>query len=228
VKNRGAGGKASVLMNATVAGQYAGCGAMFAKSSAIAGIPTPNVINGTVGTFSAGIFPAPTPGTARALTETDVRLGMSMAYKAGGNPTILMSVPEVVEKFSSYLFTASARIATLMTQNDPVRQGKYEKQGIRAVGAVNTFVTDFGTLELVPNRSQTQYTVGAVTTCANVYLFDPDYWEVSYLQNLQASDVARTGLAENRMLSVDYTNIAKQPLSSAVIMGVNTTLAVTA
>jgi hypothetical protein len=217
--------KASVAMTNAVAGQYAGCGALFARSVATA--PAPNVINGTVGTFSAGIFSAPTPSAARALTETDVRLGMSLAYKAGGNPTLLMSVPEVVEKFSSYLFTASARIATLMTQNDPVRQGKYEKQGIRAVGAVNTFVTDFGTLELVPNRSQTQYTVGAVTTAANVYLFDPDYWEVSYLQNIQASEVARTGLAENRMLSVDYTNVAKQALSSAVIMGINTTLPVT-
>lgn len=211
--------KASVAATDVVAGQYAGCGAMFQTAA--------NIINGTAGGFSAGIFTAPTPGAARALTETDIRAGMAAAYKAGGNPTLMMSVPEMIQKFSEYLFTASARIATVMSEAT-VKQGKYEKQGISAVGAVNTFVTDFGTLQLVPNRTQIQYTVGGVTTCANVYMFDPRYWEVSYLQGIRTAEVGRTGLAATRLMSVDYTNCALQEKSSAVVMGANTALAVTA
>jgi hypothetical protein len=211
--------KASVAMTDSVPGQYAGAGAMFTTAA--------NIINGTTGGFSSGIFAAATPGAARAMTETDVRTGMAAAYKAGGNPTLMMSVPEMIQKFSEYLFTASARIATVMSEAT-VKNGKYDKQGINAIGAVNTFVTDFGTLELVPNRTQLNYTVSATTTCCNVYLFDPRYWEVSYLQGIRTVEVARTGLSAKRMLSVDYTHCALQEKSSAVMMGMNYALAVTA
>lgn len=211
--------KASVAPTDSVAGQYAGCGAMFTTAA--------NIINGTTGGFSSGIFTAPTPGAAAALTETNVRLAMSAAYKAGGNPRIMMSVPEMIEKFSAYLFTASARIATLMSQNTTVKEDSYGKQGITAVGSVNTFVTDFGTLELTPNRTQIQYTVGGTTTCCNVYLFDPDYWEVAYLQGIQVKELGETGLTSGRLMSVDYTNCALQEKSSAVLMGQNTAVAVT-
>ena len=212
--------KASVAMTDSVPGQYAGCGAMFTTAA--------HIINGTTGGFSAGIFAAPTPGAAAALTETNVRAAMSVAYKAGGNPTIMMSLPEMIEKFSSYLFTASARIATLTSTNATSKNGKYGKQGITAVGSVNTFVTDFGTLELTPNRVQLQYTVSGTTTCCNVYLFDPNYWEVSYLQGIQTKELAKTGLTNDRLMSVDYTNCALQEKSSAVLMGQNYALAVTA
>lgn len=212
--------KASVAMTDSVPGQYAGCGAMFTTAA--------HIINGTTGGFSSGIFSAPTPGAAAALTETNVRLAMATAYKAGGNPTIMMSVPEIIEKFSAYLFTSSARIATLTSTNTGVKKGKYGNQGITAVGSVNTFVTDFGTLELVPNRTQLHYTVSATTTCCNVYLFDRDYWEVSYLQGIQTKELGKTGLADERLMSVDYTNCALQEKSSAVLMGQNSAATVTA
>ena len=221
--------KASVAPTGSVAGQYAGCGAMFQGLTGAAGTGVgPHIINGSAGGFSAGIFSAPTPGAAAAMTEANVRLAMSSAYKAGGNPRIMMSVPDMIEKFSSYLFTASARIATMMSQNTTVKTDAYGKQGITAVGSVNTFVTDFGTLELIPNRTQLQYTVSATTTCCNVYLFDPDYWEVAYLQGIQVKELGETGLTSSRMMSVDYTNCALQYKSSAVLMGQNTALAVTA
>lgn len=211
--------KPSIAATEAGAGQTAGCGAMFTTAA--------NIINGTTGGFSAGIFSAPTPGAARAMTETDVRTAMAAAYNAGGNPTIMMSVPGMIQKFSEYLFTASARIATLMSTNTVSKSGEYGKQGITAVGAVNSFITDFGSLTLVPNRTQMAYTDGGVTTTCNVYLFDPRYWEVSYLQGVQTSELARTGLSDSRMISVDYANIALQEKSSAVLMGMNYALAVT-
>ena len=69
-------------------------------------------------------------------------------YNQGGDPTKLLTVPALVRKFSEYLFTSSARVATLMSD-----QGK-SREKAAALGSVNVFVTDFGTLDLVPNRLQ--------------------------------------------------------------------------
>jgi hypothetical protein len=201
-----------------VAGKTAGCGAMFET----------NIINGTAGGFLNGIFSAPTPSASRAMTEMDVRNGSELAYTAGGMPSILMSVPALIRKLSEYLFSSSARIATIQSNVTPssVKDGMYERQGVTAIGSVTTIITDFHTLELCPNRSQLTYT-NVVANC-NVYGFDPEYWAIGYLQKIMTKPLARTGLAEKRLMSVDYCNIAKNEKSSFVIMGINPALAVTA
>lgn len=211
--------QASVEMTESTAGKAAGCGAMFST----------NIINGTTAGFANGIYPAPTPGAARALTEDDIRNAAQAAYAAGGDPSKLMSTPSMIRKISEYLFTSAARVATLMS--DVGQSGgsnkNYGKQGVTAVGAVNTFVSDFGVLELVPNRTQQTYLASA-TACVNVYLFDPDYWDVSYLQGIQTEPLAKIGTADKRQMTVYYTNIAAQEKSSAVIMGINPALAMAA
>ena len=203
----------------TTAGMTAGCGAMFET----------NIINGSTAGFANGIYPAPTPGAAAALTETMIRDGSEMAYNEGGNPTILMSIPKVIRGLSEFLFTAAARVATVMTDanKSDVKQGRYGHQGITAVGSVNVIITDFTTLEFRANRSQITYDNGG-TQCANVYGFDPDYWAIGYLQKIETAPLAKTGLSEKRLMSVDYCNIAKNEKSSFVIMGIDPTLAVAA
>lgn len=206
-----------------IPGQTAGCGAMFETAE--------NIINGTAGGFANGIYSAPTPGAAAALTETMIRDGGEIAYNAGGSPTKLMSVPKVIRKLSEFMFDASARIATIMADQGSgqgaVKDGQYGHQGLTAVGSVTTIVTDFQTLEFCPNRSQLVYD-NAGTDCANVYGFDPEYWGVSYLQGIQTDPLGKNGLSDRRMMSADYTNIAKNADSSFVIMGIDPTLAVTA
>lgn len=203
----------------TTAGRTAGCGAMFET----------NIINGTAGGFSNGIFSAPTPGAAAALTEAMIRDGSEMAYLEGGNPTKLMSVPSVIRRLSEYLFTSSARVATIMSdaKRGDVKSGQYGHQGVTAIGAVTTIVTDFTTMELCPNRSQLLYD-NSGTDCANVYGFDVNYWAISYLQRIMTEPLSKTGLSDKRMMSVDYCNVAKQEKSSFVIMGIDPSLPVTA
>lgn len=210
--------QASVADNGTnTAGKTAGVPAMMAT----------NITNGSTAGFANGIYPAATPGAAAALSESGVRAAMEDAYSAGGDPRILMSVPRAIGAFSEYLFSSSARVATLQKSVGEVSQGKYGKQGVTAIGSVNVFVTDYGTLELVPNRTQQVYDNDG-TDCVDVFGFDPDYWEVSYLQRILTKPLARTGTAENRQMTVDYCNVAKQEASSFIIMGVDTSLAVTA
>jgi len=175
---------------ATIAGQTAGLAAFMSqnKNMGATGL-VPGFINGTK------LITAVTQGTKRALTETMVRDMCEQIYKLGGDPSIMMSVPGVIRKFSEYCFTSSARIATLTSET-----GQSETAST-AKGAVNVFVTDFGvTLDLIPNRLQQD--VGA--SVANVFILDPPTIGMDYLRGYQTEPLAKVGLSEVRMMSVDW------------------------
>lgn len=208
------GVQASVADNGdATAGKVGALGAWFETN-------TSRGAGGADGGFSSGTVAAPTNGTIRALSEATIKDMMELAYNEGGDPRYLMSTPKVIRKLSEYLFTSSARVATLMSN---VSQGS--RDGVTAQASVNVIVTDFGTLEFVPNRLQQLYNTG---TAANVFLIDPTYWAVSYLQGIETKELARTGSAENRHMTVDYTLVAKQEAASAVIADIDPTAAVTA
>lgn len=211
--------QASVEGTSVVAGKLAGCGAMFET----------NVFNGTAGGFSAGIYSAPTDGAVDALNELELLNAAEAAYTEGGNPTIIMSTPAMIRRLSAFLMDG-ARGATIMRTGGEVKEGSEGKLGIHQVNSVKTFTSDFDTFELVSNRQMQAYdsTPSTGTDVVNVYLFDPEYWGVSYIYNIQADEIGKAGLADTRMLSVDYTNVALQEKSSAVIMGIDPSLAMTA
>jgi len=207
--------------DATGASKSAGIGAWIITNNVGPGDFAASTLSGTTGGFPG----APTAGTAEAGSETNVRAAMRLAYLEGGNPTIAMSTPECIELFSSYLFTSSARVATLQS-NAPQgnRSGTASGNGnagggVVAQGSVNLFVTDYGTLELCPNRFQPEVSAGV----SDLYLIDPDYWEVGYLQGYETKSLARTGLAENREISVDFTLCAVNERSSASVRSIDTT-----
>lgn len=169
-------------------------------------------------------------GTARALSETAIKNMMKAAYKNGGNPTMAMSTPDCIEVLSDYLFTSSARVAALQTN---VPQGNRTTAssgngnsggGVVAQGSVNVLVTNFGTLELVPNRFQPE----VAADVSDLYLIDPDTWERSYLQGYETRELARTGSAENRHITFDATLCALNPEGNAVVADIDTTAAAVA
>jgi len=167
------------------------------------------------GGFSNGIVAAPTPGTARALSETAIRDVAQAIWEGGGNPTVLMSTPAAIRKLSEYMFTESARIATLTSD---VRE---KESAAIATGSVNVFVTDFGvTLSMMPNRLHPVVEAGNV----NVGLFDPDYWQHGFLQGYRTDMLAKTGTAENRQMLVDWTLKALNEEASGVIADIDPSL----
>ena len=83
-------------------------------------------------------------------------------------------------------------------------QGK-SQSAAAALGAVNVFVTDFGTLDLVQNRLQQLQQAAAPDDSAFVFILDPEYLELSYLYGYRTDMLAKTGLAENRQMAVDWT-----------------------
>jgi hypothetical protein len=157
-----------------------------------------------------------------ALTEKDVRDVVESIYNEGGNPTKMMTVPGIIRKFSEYLFTSSARVATLMSD-----QGKSSEKAT-ALGSVNVFVTDFGTLDMVPNRLQQLKTTDAANDSAIVFILDPEYLSLCYLKGYRTDTLAKTGLAENRQMSVDWSLIVNTEKAHGMLTDIDHTAAVTA
>ena len=152
------------------------------------------------GGFSAGSWTAITPGTATPLTETMVRDAAQAAWEDGADPTKLMSVPSIIRLLSEYMFTSSSRIATLT--------GETNNNGpATAMGSVNVFLTDFGvTLDMIPNRIQQTYKdVSGTADAGAAFIFDPAYVRLSYLDGYRTEMIAKTGLAEKRLMAVDWT-----------------------
>jgi hypothetical protein len=191
--------------------------------------------SGVVGGFqSSGVTLKRTYGTAVALTETNVRNVAQSIYLQGGDPTFMMAPPAIIRRFSEYLFTSSARVATLYSD---IGQ---KAEAATAMGSVNVFVTDFGTLKMVPNRLQLPYTgtpasttgtyttQGGAGTTGDVFILDPSYLAISYLKGYRTEDLAKTGLAENKQMSVDWTLIVNTEKSHGMIADVLLASAATA
>ena len=180
-------GQGSVTDNGdTVAGKLGGLAALITQGDMGAS---------TGGGFTSGSWAARVPGAKRALTETMVRDVAQLVWEEGGDPTVLMSVPGVIRQLSAYMFTDSARIATLTAetnQNGPAT----------AMGSVNVFLTDFGvTMKMIPNRLQQDTIAGQ----ADLFVLDPAYLRQGTLKATRVKPLATTGLADKRSMAVDYT-----------------------
>lgn len=178
----------------------------------------------TVGGFNTttAIVDAYTVGARRALTENAVRDVVESIYNEGGDPTRMMAIPAVCRKFSEYLFTSSARVATLTSETGQ------SSEAATAKGAVNVFVTDFGTLTMVPNRLQQTYNDSAAAVASAVFILDPEYLGLSYLQGYRTDELGKTGTANNRQISVDWTLVVNTEKAHGMITEINSGADVTA
>ena len=157
------------------------------------------------------------------LTEAYIRDTVESIYQEGGDPTVLMTVPKIIRKISEYLFTSSARVATLMSD-----QGKSSEKAT-ALGSINVFVTDFGTLRMIPNRLQLLYDAAYANPSltadfADVFILDPSYLSMCYLKGYRTDTLAKTGLAENRQMSVDWSLIVNTEKAHGIIASVDPTI----
>ena len=62
------------------------------------------------------------------------------------------------------------------------------------------FITDFGALQLIPNRLQPAYDTGNDIA----FVLDFNFLEVSYLEGYNTKPLAKTALSDNRIMSVDW------------------------
>ena len=172
--------------------------------------------------YSTGLTKAVTPGAAAPVSFKCIKDAIQSVYEEGGEVSVLMSTPSVITAISTYMFNETARIATLQAD-----QGKSTEKA-KALASVNVIVSDFGTVKLVPNRLQpSNGTVGedglVTGTSDNIFLLDPEYVSLSYLEGYRTDTLAKTGLAEKRQISVDWGLRVHTEKAHAMIVGVDGT-----
>ena len=176
-------------------------------------------VGGADGGFAAGVVVAPTPGAARAGTETLIRDMAQSIWEQGGNPTALMSTPSAIRGLSEFMFTSSARIATLQRN----------EQGLTAataIGAVNVFLTDFGvTLEMIPNRLQQTHVDSVATQVVNVFGMDFEFVRHGTLDGPMVEPLQKSGLADNRQMEWDWTLKMLNEEAQGTVADIDDTLA---
>ena len=150
-----------------------------------AGLPAfikTNTDFGTGGADTAGIA-ARTDGTQRAFTEDQLKDVIAKVWESGGTPKMLMVGSHNKQTASS--FTGIA------TRFRDVPAG----QQAQIVGAADVYVSDFGTVNIVPNRFQ---------RARDAFVVDPQYASMAVLRPIQQMELAKTGDAEKRLMLVEY------------------------
>lgn len=193
--------------NASVAGNSS-------TARELGGLPswlTTNAARGTSGAdggFSSatGLTVAATDGTQRAFAKTDMDDVIQQAYAAGGNPNTIMLSP-----YNKRVFSGFTGIADLRSN-----QGQGSKSQLTIFAGADMYVSDFGVLNVVPNRVMST----DAGTARNVFVLSPDMAKVGIFDDIQMHNVAKTGDAEKRALNVEYTLVMRNEAAHGVVADV--------
>ena len=127
---------------------------------------------------------ARTDGTVRTFTETILKNVIQQVWAAGGAPKILMTGPVNKQRVSGFSGIASSRFN--------INGGE---KPATLIGAVDLYVSDFGTVAVIANRFQRE---------RDAWVLDPEYAKMTVLRPYQQIELAKTGDAEKRMLLVEW------------------------
>lgn len=199
----------------------AGSSSVAPTSASIGSWLKTNVSRGTDGaspTLSSTTYgypnATPTDGTDRALSQATLLGIITDCYIQGGSPGTIMVGPQTKQNISSFLFSSSARIAT---PYQPASQT--QSKGVRAIGSVDIYVSDFGVLDIVPNRFQREN---------DVFVLDMEFWEIAYFDPFHVDDVPNAGDAERKAIIADWTLVSRNEKASGIVADVDSTTAMVA
>jgi len=141
---------------------------------------------------------AATDGTQRALTEGLLKTGLQQAWTAGGDVDLIMP-----GAFNKQVISAFSGNTTRTT----------DSTGKKLITAVDIYVSDFGTHQIVANRFSRDRTLHLLTT---------ELWAIAYLRPMFTIDIAPTGDAAKGAILVEYTLEARNEAGSAVVADLTT------
>jgi hypothetical protein len=142
-----------------------------------------------------------TNGTQRAFTETILKNVMSQCFTSGAQPTDLLVGPWVKQVASGFTGIAALRM---------------NQQAVKAasvIGAADVYLSDFGILNIVPNRFQRG---------RDAFFLDYEYVSIDYLRPFNQSPLAKTGDAEKRLILAEYGLRVKSEKALGVAVDLST------
>jgi len=123
---------------------------------------------------------AATDGTQRAITEALLKGIIADCWDEGATPSIVLC--------------GSAQKQTISTFTGNATRYK-EAEDSKLNAAIDVYISDFGELQIVPARH---------IRSRDVFVLDPSYAEIAYLQTANQKPLARTGLSERRLISAEW------------------------
>jgi hypothetical protein len=152
---------------------------------------------GTSGGFSASPGPAAAGnGTQRTFTEALVKAVLSTAFSNGGKPSQAYMGPTHKQQFSA--FTGIADIRTDVSG----------KSMATIYGAADVYVSDFGTLTLIPH---------AYALTRDCVLIDPKMVAIGTLDGVKSKELASSGDNEKFLLTMEKTLVCKNEKAHGVV-----------
>jgi hypothetical protein len=160
---------------------------------------------GTNGVAGSSGTTARTNGTNRDFTETLLKTVVKEVYESGGNPKVLMVNPGHKQTVSAFAGIAAQRY--MAPSNEPTT----------IIGAADVYLSDFGTISVVPNRFMNSTNSGNETA----FVVDPDMAAVAYLRPFQTIELAKTGDSEMTQLLAELTLEVKNEAAHGIIADLN-------
>jgi hypothetical protein len=156
---------------------------------------------GVGGSAGASGTTARTNGTNRTFDEATLKTVIKEVYASGGNPKVLMVNPAHKQLVSAFAGIAAQRF--MAPANAPTT----------IIGAADVYLSDFGTVSVVPNRFMT-----STNSCdETAFVLDPDMAAIAYLRPFQTNELAVTGDNESTQLLVEYTLEVKNEAAHGII-----------
>jgi|SRR5215831_1499509 len=162
--------------------------------------------------------PGETPGTARSMTgtagEAIFKTAIQGAWVQGGNPDLVLCPAPLKVIFSTYTGNAT-------------RFKKAEDK--RLVAAIDVYTSDFGEVQIVPDRfftDPTNVASGTAPTGGNpngmrALILDRELLEVGWLQSMRNVPLAKTGLSDARLISCEWGIVVGNEKGLAMVSDVS-------
>jgi len=147
----------------------------------------------------------PTVGTARALTEALLGAVVDSCFTNGGNPDTLMANAAQKRVITGFAGNANAGNATAFNT-------VHDNSDKTVINAVSLYVSDYGTMKVVPNR---------FLKVTDVLVYEKEFWKIGVLRDMKNTQIAKTGDAEKRQVLMEAGLIACNEKSSGIILSLS-------
>ena len=197
------------MENALLSNTASAAGSSGSPTRTLGGVQTwiaTNVSAGTGGS-GAGDGAARTDGTQRVFTETLLKTVLRDCFDNGGNPNQIQLNAFNKQKLS--MFTGGA-----------TRFDKAEDK--RLITSIDVYESDFGTLQVQPNRWIRKTNATAAKRGQDVLCLEMDFWAVAFLRDFKLQNPAQTADADQRFLVTEYTLESKNEAASGMVTDVTT------
>lgn len=149
-------------------------------------------------------------GAAEASEVSITSLLQSVYTNSGKSPDLLIVTPHVKTVISKTWLGRATEI-----------QSKADNKTAHHV--IDFYVSDFGSLRMVPSRIMGTYATDFGTKGVPMLALDTSAWSIDYLRQFHTVDLAKTGDAEKKALMVEYGLRCNNEQSSGAVYGVRNT-----